>query len=509
MVHYSSREISSGLWAYATCQIQPPQALLSAAADAVSSWDKLQGGEAKHLITLGWALAKFGCKDRQVFAALAASLVPQVPQLSANQVSVVLWAFGRSAYRDEHLLQQLASRARELLLDQQQQQQQGQQLETSLGRAAARQQKLAQFDSRSLSNTVWGLSALNWQDAQVVAAAASLAAAAPLVYEFRPYDAVNLLKGFATAAAAQGDDSSSSSSKGSSSSNDVGEADGDQPSAAAAAAAAGNSRELAIQLWPAACAVASAALRRLDEATPSCVTRMMSSVAGLHKAAAQSQQHPQQQPALSAAATQDGRVVFGQLAAALQSQWSRLASTNPTSLAVTAWALVMAQESGLVPALLLQESSKPGSAAATHASEVLQQLLQATVALANQGRQQQQQLKVHQVADLAAAFDRLCRPLQSSSSSSSSNGDDTAVVSSEASSEPAAAADPAAAAAGPSSHEVEGQALLGQFAAAVAALADAAQHLAADAAPGQLSGTSDAVQSLGKMLSAFGRMQVR
>jgi hypothetical protein len=547
MTHHSSREISSGLWAYATCQIQPPQALLSAAADAVSSWDKLQGGEAKHLITLGWSLAKFNCKDRQVFAALAAALAPQVLQLSANQVSVVLWAFGRSAYRDEHLLRQLASRARELLHDQlqqkqqqqKQQQQQGQQLEADLGRAAARQQKLLQFNSRSLSNTVWGLSALNFPDAQVVAAAASLAAAAPLVYEFRPYDAVNLLKGFATAAEAQGDDGGNVSSTGSSSGSDAGVAVSDETGEAAAAAAASD-RELAVKLWPAACAVASAALRRLDEATMQCVLRMMSSVAALHKAAA----HPQQGSLLSAAATQEGRVVFGQLAAALHSQWSSQAPNHPISLAVTAWAFVAAQESGLLPALLLQDSSKPGDAATTHAAAVLQQLLQATVVVMTKGLQEQQ-LKVHQVADVAAAFDRLCRPLQSSSSSSdkfavlsfgtsssaavanpAAAAEDPAAAVAEpgadlGAAEPAAApaaadlaaadsaaADPAAAAAaGSASQGAESQALLGQFAAAVAAVADAAQQLAAGAAPGQM-GNRDAVNEVSRMLAAFGRMQV-
>jgi hypothetical protein len=431
-----------------------------------------------------------------VLAALAAALVPHVQQLSANRVSVVLWAFGRAGFRDQHLLQQLTSRTRHLLQEQQQQQQ-GQQQEMKLGRAAARQLKLVQFDATALSNTVWGLSALQWHDPQVMAAAASLGGADPLLYEFRPYEAVNLLKGFAAAAsaAAQGDADGIGSSSSSSSIADEEAAvhqqvqEEHQPiNKEAAAAAAVPDTRLAIQLWPAACAVASAALRRLDEASPQCVVRVMWALAALHQAAAHSQQQQQQQgPPLSAAATQDGRVVFGQLAAALQLQWSRQAA-HPVGLTVASWSLVMAQESGLVPALLLQEPGK-----GSHAAAVLQQLLQATVASA-----QQQQLKGYQVADLAAAFDRLSRPLQGTGLMQ--QGGSSIASSSSSSSEASAAA----AAAEPSAQSAEGQQLLGQLAAAVAALAGAAQQSAADAAPGQLS-----VYDVSKMLAAFGRMQVR
>ncbi|WIA11801.1 hypothetical protein OEZ85_011893 [Tetradesmus obliquus] len=416
-----TQQALAGLLAPLSSQ-QPPPALLSAAADAICGWDKLQEGEAKHLVSLGWAMAKMNCKDRRVFGALAAALVPHAAQLSANQVSVVLWAFGRAAFRDQHLLQQLASRTQHLLQQQQQQQQRQQdgEKQIKLGRAAARRLKHAQFDSTALSNMVWGMSVLQWQEPQVMAAAANVAAGAPLVYDFKPWEVANLLKGFAAAAsaAAQGGDGvADSDASSSSSSSSIADSDAalhqqvqealEQTSeaAAAAAAAVAPNRQLALQLWPAACAVASAALRRLDEAMPSCVVRMMWGLAALHQAAVSSQQGPP----LSAAALEDGRVVFRQLAAALQQQWSRQAA-HPVGLTVAAWSLVMAQ--GM------------------------------------------------------------------------------------------------AAAAGSSVQGGEAQQLLGQFAAAVAALADAAQRLQVDAVgPGQLP-DAVSVADVSKMLPAFGRMQV-
>ncbi|KAF6265882.1 hypothetical protein COO60DRAFT_767692 [Scenedesmus sp. NREL 46B-D3] len=171
----------------------------------------------------------------------------------------------------------------------------------------------------------------------------------------------------------------------------------------------------------------------------------------------------------------------------------------------------MAQESGLVPALLLLQEPASGG----HAAAVLQQLLEVTAALAASQGQQGQQLKAHQVADLAAAFDRLCRPLQRSSgslasaASNSSSSRDSAVLPFEASAGAAAAAaeTDVPAAADLNSQTEEGQQLLSQFVAAVGALAGAAQQLAAAAAPGQLS-ADDTVYDVSKMLAAFGRMQV-
>jgi hypothetical protein len=516
MVHCSCREISSGLWAYSTCQLQPPPALLTAAADAICGWDKLQGGEAKHLVTLGWALAKLKCKDRRVFAALAAALVPHVGQLSTNQVSVVLWAFGRAAFKDEHLLQQLASRTMHLLQQQQQQQQQQgqqqqQQREAKLSRGAAKQLRDVQFDATTLSSTVWGLSALQRHEPGLMAAAASLAAAAPLVYEFKPYEAVNLLKGFAAAASAVGDADGESSSIDSSMGSSIFaeqaamQQDQQQQEAlqqtgeAAAAAAAVPNRDLAIQLWPAACAVTSAALRRLDEATPQCVVRLMWCLAALHQAAVYSSQQ-QQAPPLSAAVTQDGRIVFEQLAAAMQ-RWSSQ-PPHPVGVTVAAWSLVMAQESGLVsPLLLLQQPGTDG-----HVATVLGQLLESTMALAGQ----QQQLKAHQVADLAAAFDRLSRPLQHSGLLQQARNSIGALTATSSSSKLAGAPTEASQAAAADVSLQDGQQqqqqqlLLGQFTAAVSALAAAARQLAAGSAAGQLS-----VYDVSKMLPAFGRMQVR
>jgi hypothetical protein len=349
---------------------------------------------------------------------------------------------------------------------------------------------LWQFNPGSLSGLVWGGAALGWLPAApaLLQAAAQLAGQEPLVYEFTPRAASNLLWGFAVSLRGSDAEQHTASSSG------PGEgADALQQQLGGGVSAVPSVLQPQ-QVWQTTLAVAASSLRRLDEADAASLSRLLWSCATLHSwhlhalwstaAAAQQQQQQQQQQGANGAAagaeagaavhaaTEDGGRMFEQLCAALAAQLQRQPGTLRASAVVTARALAAAQEQGLMPlpddVTVQQQQQQQGSSSVPASVRLLQQLAEGVTAAARQ-----QQLPARVLADLCVAWAQLLRPLQAPS----------AVVVQEGGGGGSSAAT--------------------SLAAAVDALAAAAQQLA------EAPGARLEVEEVSRMLASFSRLKVR
>jgi hypothetical protein len=327
-------------------------------------------------------------------------------------------------------------------------------------RARRRAAAMWHFSPGSLSGLVWGGTVLGWLPAapQLLQAAAAVAVREPLVYEFTPRAASNLLWGFA--ASLRGGDvelwaSGGGGAEGSTAPahSTLHSAHGSTGAAAATAAEEQQARlpasmplqlQAALQLqavWAAALALAAATLRRLDEADAAALSRLLWSLATLHgwfldalwtqQQQQQQHQHQQQQAqgGVSAgrtvgaadavtAATADGGMVFGHLCGAMQRELARQPGALLPYAAATARALGQAQARGLSGAWQPPAASearaaagRAPAAAAASATPSPAQLLQKQLAegIAAAAATQPQQLSSSLVADLLSALVPLVR----------------------------------------------------------------------------------------------------
>lgn len=410
MPYYQGREISSGLWAYARCGQPVPDGVIAAAAQQLSSWDTLSTPKTttQHLVNLSWAAATLGCKDRQLYSTIAAAAQQKLPQLTASQVSVLAWTLARAGVREQQLMEGLAERARSLLEQQlQYYQQQAAGEGDMVGKRSRGQAMQLRFAPGGLTGLSWAFgSAWKWHDAALFTAVAAVSSQVPLVYDFKPHEAANLLKGFAIAAGAADMELRYGSTAGSGGDHT---AAGEEDSSAVVTttaqqdgrpATAATAPVIISNYWSAAVSVAAAVLRRQDEATASSYVRIMWALAELQ---GHRQQHGAGVGSAAAAAGPDGSSVFEQTCTAVQRCWQRQPAEPQTVLLAT-WALVQAQHNNLTPQTLLPtSSSSAGQYEATSPSQQLLRVLSnVVVSLANQDL-----MKPHQLADLAAAYVKL------------------------------------------------------------------------------------------------------
>ncbi|KAF8071056.1 rsuA [Scenedesmus sp. PABB004] len=382
----SVEDVAGVLSAYAHCGLAPPPELAAAAA-ARAAWGELQAASPGTLVSFAWAAAKLGLGDRQLFAAVAAAAGPAAPEMHARHVGSLLWALSHGR-RDDALpaLPALCARLRAALDDALAARQAGAGAAPRGARGPG-----GGLSAAALGSAAHSLSRLRFAEPGVMARVAALAAAPPTLHDVRPHDAAALLSGFAAAAGTGplGNDAPAGGGGGG-----VGGAGAPAAGAADAAHAADDDGEPARQrpaakeqLLPAAVALATAALRRLDEATLLTLARVLW---GLAATAAR------QPPGATQEAGAAGSV-FQQLCAALTAR----GAPDLYSLTVVAWALAHGQ-SGLASAPEQQPVGAWAARGALPSQELLEAVLQAVSAQAAALVEQPEQL-----GDLAAALERL------------------------------------------------------------------------------------------------------
>lgn len=357
------------------------------------------------VVNLAWAASRLGFKDKQLFShvAVAARSGGQMQRYTPAQLSSLAWALSRAGYQDRALGLSLTARAVELLQRQQCQQQQKDNQDSTL-----QQSREWRFTPYALSNVIASSATMGWlrDTPELVQLAAEVAPQDPFVHGFRPMDAANFLWGLATALREPWVEQYAQQAQ----QQGAGAADGRVGQNIAASSAALNVQDV----WQASLRVAAAALRRVHEANAGNLCRMVWATAIL------SNWVHNRLTAVSAAGTAagvgaaqqaiaEGRVVFDQLCAALGKCWQQQPHTFGQSVAMTTWALIAADKSGVwrldSPGSSAQVSTTAQQRQVAAPTLLLQRLLDGISAHGKAGgHQQQQPLAASTVADLAVAL---------------------------------------------------------------------------------------------------------
>jgi hypothetical protein len=416
----SARQLAHALSVYAAAGPPMPQGLLDAVESHVACDDVLRDERSPgDLVYLAVAAALAGSRHAGLFAALSCALLPSAPQLAAKEVSSMLWALAtaRQASVAAHgpLLAELAERAGVLL--------EGASVAASPDCSSSSSSRSSRrgtggggsSDSDSitpvrLGTMCWALGMLRQPAPRALAAAVALATEPPLLYEIPLLQAAHLLQGWASGAGllmAQQGGSSSSSSSSSSSNSSCSSSSREAPGAAVATRVT--------QLADASLLVAGAGLRRLDEAKPLTLARILFALAKLQqlRAAAAVEADQSLLPSSTSAAGEEVASSLPQapmqlfqsycdsLTALLRAQQSTRCSRHGNVLSQASWALAHACEQGL---------------AGPQAAALLLVTAEGIAAESAGGR-----LRVLELADLAAAWQQLHGLQQGSSVNGSTN----------------------------------------------------------------------------------------
>lgn len=418
----------------------------------------------KYVASLVFEAAKLGCMDHQLYSrAAAAALNGHIQEYTPVQLATFTWAVASAGYDDRVLGLTLTARAVELLQRQLRQPAAAAAAgpsSSSKSRGKKRIHELAWlFAPTSLTRVVWGSASMGWLAAtpELMHLAVVLAVQEPLVYDFNPRQAANFVWSYATTLGGGGQQRGAAADAAGSTRNETlpdNAVDAAEASSSSSSRRNNNTAEAVQhvsdsplldpqQVWQACLRVAAGSLRRLDEADPASLGRMVWSLATLSgwvrrrvsgsqqavaldsEAAAggaggvlleQQTQQPLHNPAAAQQAVEEGTVVFDQVCNALRRLWHQQPRTFTHSVAITAWGLVAAEKSGLWQLL----APPPGSDSATAAPSItgsgasaptllLLQLLDGIHQLGTA----HQQLSASTVADLAVALAEVQPRLQS------------------------------------------------------------------------------------------------